>query len=374
MVNVRLVERFVHRSAVTLSMVSHSRFSFSLRLYQTIFGHQTLVSLVSLYVCLFCSGKSTIMKAIAARAIPIPESLDIYFLDSEYPARSDITALEAVMESNDEVAQLEAKAEALNQAMANADNDEQAQADIQTALEGIYSRLDQLDAATAESRATSILFGLGFTPTMQKMTTQEFSGGWRMRVALARALFIQPEFLLYVCLCVVIAVSFVWIWFETWHLSSEPALWLAFLFELLPLFRHAISLLVQLTKTGRTHQSFGYGCRLVVGRFLVWLEQDFVLCVSFAGLYEQCVYPHCPLGHDVPEIALLYRQLRHVRAIAPRQGHGPDATIRSRTTRHCRNQGLYCPLWTWYGENGATIASPRKVVAKEIGSRLDQQT
>ncbi|KAL7564474.1 hypothetical protein ACA910_001568 [Epithemia clementina (nom. ined.)] len=142
------------------------------------------------------SGKSTIMKAIAARAIPIPDSLDIYFLDSEYPARSDITALEAVMESNDEVAQLEAKADALNQAMAASLDDEQAQADIQTALEGIYSRLDQLDAATAQARATSILFGLGFTPTMQQMTTKEFSGGWRMRVALARALFIQPEFLL----------------------------------------------------------------------------------------------------------------------------------------------------------------------------------
>merc|ERR1712166_535298 len=49
------------------------------------------------------SGKSTVMKAIAARAIPIPENLDIYFLDCEYPARDDITALEAVMESNNEI-------------------------------------------------------------------------------------------------------------------------------------------------------------------------------------------------------------------------------------------------------------------------------
>merc|ERR1711966_102942 len=48
----------------------------------------------------------------------------------------------------------------------------------------------------AEARATVILHGLGFTTKMQSMTTKEFSGGWRMRVALARALFIQPEFLL----------------------------------------------------------------------------------------------------------------------------------------------------------------------------------
>lgn len=139
------------------------------------------------------SGKSTIMKAIAARAIPMPE-LDIYFLNSEYPARDDITALEAVMESNDEVQELEAKAEALNNAMAEAD--EEQQTEIQATLEGVYSRLDQLDASLAEARATQILFGLGFTTKMQHMKTKEFSGGWRMRVALARALFIQPEFLL----------------------------------------------------------------------------------------------------------------------------------------------------------------------------------
>lgn len=134
------------------------------------------------------------MKAIAARAIPIPDALDIYFLDSEYPARDDITALQAVMESNDEVALLEARAEALNAAMAECDEDQQMV--IQSQLEGIYDRLDQLDANAAEARATSILHGLGFTVTMQNMKTKEFSGGWRMRVALARALFLQPEFLL----------------------------------------------------------------------------------------------------------------------------------------------------------------------------------
>jgi len=140
------------------------------------------------------SGKSTIMKAIAARAVPIPEGLDIYFLDSEYPSRDDITALQAVLESSDEVSKLEKTADSLNHAMADADEDQQLQ--IQAQLEHIYDRLDQLDAATAETRATSILHGLGFTVAMQNMKTCEFSGGWRMRVALARALFLQPEFLL----------------------------------------------------------------------------------------------------------------------------------------------------------------------------------
>jgi ATP-binding cassette subfamily F protein 2 len=156
------------------------------------------------------SGKSTVMKAIAARAIPIPDSLDIYFLDCEYPSRDDITAIEAVLESSDEIALLEGQATMLNEAIADAD--EEGQMAIQAQLESVYDRLDQLDASSAEARATVILHGLGFTKAMQKQKTCEFSGGWRMRVALARALFLQPE-------CLFLDEP-------TNHLDMEAVLWL----------------------------------------------------------------------------------------------------------------------------------------------------
>jgi len=60
----------------------------------------------------------------------------------------------------------------------------------------VYERLDELDPGTAQKRAAEILWGLGFTAAMQRKKTKDFSGGWRMRISLAKALFIRPMVLL----------------------------------------------------------------------------------------------------------------------------------------------------------------------------------
>ena len=60
----------------------------------------------------------------------------------------------------------------------------------------VYERLDDMGASTAEMRASQLLFGLGFDAKMQQKRCRDFSGGWRMRVALARALFLGPSLLL----------------------------------------------------------------------------------------------------------------------------------------------------------------------------------
>lgn len=63
-------------------------------------------------------------------------------------------------------------------------------------LAEIYKRLELIEAHKAESKASTILGGLGFTQAMMNRPVGSLSGGWRVRVALARALFVEPDILL----------------------------------------------------------------------------------------------------------------------------------------------------------------------------------
>jgi len=65
-----------------------------------------------------------------------------------------------------------------------------------TRISDIYLRLADIEAHSAEARAASILHGLGFDSDAQQRPCSDYSGGWRMRVALAAVLFAQPDFLL----------------------------------------------------------------------------------------------------------------------------------------------------------------------------------
>ena len=67
---------------------------------------------------------------------------------------------------------------------------------LDTRLGEIYEELTAINASAAESKARRILFGLGFDAEMQIRPTKYFSGGWRMRISLAKALFIEPTLLM----------------------------------------------------------------------------------------------------------------------------------------------------------------------------------
>jgi ATP-binding cassette subfamily F protein 2 len=148
------------------------------------------------------SGKSTLLCSIGQREIDIPEHMDMYHLIKEVPA-TDIPALDIVCSSDAERADLEKQADDL---VATGEGIEDGR------LDEIYERLDELDVNTIEKRASEILHGLGFTPATMRKPAKDFSGGWRMRIALARALFVSPQILL--------------LDEPTNHLDMESCLWL----------------------------------------------------------------------------------------------------------------------------------------------------
>lgn len=131
-------------------------------------------------------GKTNFLQCLANREVPIPDHMDLYHLRTEAEP-SDRTALEAVIDHvRQEMERLQAMEEHIMETTGPEDE----------RLEGIYERLEELDPTTFESRAAELLHGLGFTKPMMEKKTRDMSGGWRMRVALARALFAAPTLLL----------------------------------------------------------------------------------------------------------------------------------------------------------------------------------
>ncbi|KAJ8515617.1 hypothetical protein ONZ45_g6973 [Pleurotus djamor] len=132
------------------------------------------------------SGKSTFLQSMAERDIEIPPHIDIYLV-SGGAEPSEVNAVDFIVASaKEKVAKLEAYIEELSVA----------DSPDEVALDAAYEELEEMDPSTFETKAGSILHGLGFSQTMMKKPTKDMSGGWRMRVALARALFVKPHLLL----------------------------------------------------------------------------------------------------------------------------------------------------------------------------------
>ena len=132
------------------------------------------------------AGKSTLLRLI--RGEISPDDGDISFqknrrlggVEQEAPATRD-SLIDTVLACDEERTALLAAAD---------------RAEDPERIAEIHTRLADIEAHSAESRAASILSGLGFSADAQKKSCAEFSGGWRMRVALAGVLFSAPDLLL----------------------------------------------------------------------------------------------------------------------------------------------------------------------------------
>jgi|APGre2960657444_1045066.scaffolds.fasta_scaffold01255_7 ATP-binding cassette subfamily F protein 3 len=137
------------------------------------------------------SGKSTLLRAIANRSVAgLPITTQVLHVEQEVSG-DDTPVLQAVLLADGERAAL-----LLEEAKLLSESSSKDSTQDSNRLTAVYARLHEIDAYTAEARAAEILVGLSFTPEMQARPTKSFSGGWRMRVALARALFVVPDLLL----------------------------------------------------------------------------------------------------------------------------------------------------------------------------------
>ncbi|AOH83957.1 glycosyl transferase family 1 [Sphingomonas panacis] len=132
------------------------------------------------------AGKSTLMKVMIGSIDPdtgeieMPRKTRIGYLKQDAP-QGTATPIETVLAADVERAALLVESETCEDA---------------DRLGEIYERLGAIDAYTAPARASSILVGLGFDEEMQNRPLDSYSGGWKMRVALAALLFSEPDLLL----------------------------------------------------------------------------------------------------------------------------------------------------------------------------------
>ncbi|NXD18018.1 ABCF3 protein, partial [Nothocercus nigrocapillus] len=136
-------------------------------------------------------GKTTLLKMIASQSLRIPSHISILHVEQEVVG-DETPALHSVLECDTTRESLLREEKELT-ARVNAGRGEGTEG---ARLSEIYAKLEEIEADKAPARASVILAGLGFNTKMQQQKTKEFSGGWRMRLALARALFARPDLLL----------------------------------------------------------------------------------------------------------------------------------------------------------------------------------
>jgi ATP-binding cassette, subfamily F, member 3 len=145
------------------------------------------------------SGKSTLLKIIAGLAEPDSGSVDrpssLAYLKQEISIDPNLTVLQAAYTAFDRVREVNEEIEKSTQALETCENDEEIMHLSQRVSE-LYTELDHLGAETIEGDIEKVLKGLGFDETTFHMLIGKLSGGWQMRVELAKLLLSRPDYLL----------------------------------------------------------------------------------------------------------------------------------------------------------------------------------
>lgn len=161
-------------------------------------------------------GKSTLLRALSRRELPVPKHITILHVEQEIQG-DDTIALQSVLDADvwrkalladqkkleDKIQELDEKYKQTVEELGSNNSEalelreiDDERSEVESNLNDVLEKLAEIESDKAESRAASILYGLGFSKEAQQQPTKSFSGGWRMRLALARALFFKPDLLL----------------------------------------------------------------------------------------------------------------------------------------------------------------------------------
>jgi ATP-binding cassette subfamily F protein 3 len=225
------------------------------------------------------AGKSTLLRLIQGQleadggSIRLSGRMRIGSVPQDPPG-GDIAVLDAVLTADVERTALLAEAEACHDG---------------ARLAEIHARLEEIGAASAPARAAAILHGLGFDNAAQARPCGEFSGGWRMRVALAGTLFSEPDLLI--------------LDEPSNHLDIEAQLWLT---EHLQRFRHTLLMV-----------SHDRDLLNDVCDHIVHIDQQKL--VTYNGNYDRFERTRAErLEHDAAQQARLAAQRKHMQAFVDR--------------------------------------------------------
>ena len=174
------------------------------------------------------AGKSTMMKIIAGTTLPNgggnvarPGNATVGYLHQDMSTPKGKTVMEETLTAFDEVRAIEKKLEHLNtEITVRTDYETDSYMDLITELTEATDRFEMLGGSTAQADTEKVLRGLGFKSEDMSRQTEEFSGGWQMRIELAKMLLQRPDYLL--------------LDEPTNHLDIESILWLETFLETYP--------------------------------------------------------------------------------------------------------------------------------------------
>jgi ATPase subunit of ABC transporter with duplicated ATPase domains len=147
------------------------------------------------------SGKTTLFRLITGEDLPdegqvvIERGVTIGYFSQDVGEMSGASAVAAVMDGAGAVAEVAAELKALEAAMTDPDRADEMDSILESYGE-VQHRFEELDGYALEGRAREVLSGLSFTQEMMDGDVGKLSGGWKMRVALARILLMRPDVML----------------------------------------------------------------------------------------------------------------------------------------------------------------------------------